>query len=699
MTVLLSPKECILPSVSGEYEKVKEVLERNGILVSPMKKSDYTNNADFHQDLEKLIRFKKDQKKSVHMIPELKMDLAMGSVAAGVKYLELINEESNLGKFSVKALNMKRFVHLDAAAVQALNLFPPPDVNYRSTLYKWQSVLGVLDHCKTNQGRRLLNQWLKQPLRNLEMIQQRLDVVESFTANQEVRDSFFKEHLTSVPDVLMLSNKLSRKRAGLQDVFKIYQVVLRLPEILKLLKAMKNPVVMSALYEPFADVLQDLKNYESMVEEVLDFESIAKSEYLVNASFDDKLNEVKKEIDEVVGKIEKEAKKCAKALDLEEGASLKLDYVSHIGYHFRTTKSNDQKLRQQKQFQTIDTARGGIRFTNDKLKDLNADYSELKSSYEEKQKEIVHEIVKVASGYSGPLILLNNTLATLDVFVSLADVAMTSPGEYVRPHMYENDRVLSLTAVRHPCLENQEDMIYIPNDVNLKGGETNMMIITGANISGKSTYIRSIGVSVLLAHIGSFVPCQEAHISICDSILARIGANDNIQKGLSTFMVEMVETSSILQTATKNSLVIIDELGRGTSTFEGLGLAWSIAEYLASNIKCFTLFATHFHEITALADTEKTAKNFHLAAITDNGNLTLLFQVKPGPIDKSFGIQVAEIAELPKSVLIDAKKFLKDIETEQRKGDKADEREGKIEAMLEKIKSGADFDIDMLDGL
>jgi DNA mismatch repair protein MSH2 len=164
-------------------------------------------------------------------------------------------------------------------------------------------------------------------------------------------------------------------------------------------------------------------------------------------------------------------------------------------------------------------------------------------------------------------------------------------------------------------------------------------------------------------------------------------------------MVEMVETSAILQSATKNSLVIIDELGRGTSTFEGLGLAWSIAEHLASKIKCFTLFATHFHEITELAETEKAAKNFHLAAITENDKLTLLFQVKPGPIDRSFGIQVAEIAQLPPSVLNDAKKFLKDIETEQRKGGKVDEREGKIEELLEKIKNGENFDIDMLAGL
>lgn len=689
--VLLSPKECLLPSITGDYEKIKEVLERNGIFVSLQKKGDFAVNEAFHQDFEKIVHFKKDQKRSIHTIVEMKLNLAMGSVAAGLKYLEVIKEEFNMNKFSVKSLNLERFVHLDAAAVYALNLFPPPDINYRSSLYKWQSILGVLDKCKTNQGRRLLNQWLKQPLRNLDMINERQDVVESLVNNQEVRSTLHKDHLSSIPDVLMLNNKLSRKRANLQDVFKLYQVVLRLPDVLKLLNGLGSSVVDSVLSDRFKDVISDLRKFEEMVEEVLDLSAVEHGEYLILASFDDGLNDIKTEMNQIEAKMKKLLKKASETVEC------KLEYVSHLGFHFRATRKEDQTLRKSKTFQIIDTARGGIRFSMDALKDLNGEYSVLKENYEEQQKEIVKEIVRVSSGYSSPLLNLNFAIALLDVFVSLAQVATSSPAEYVRPKMYpQNERVLSLKELRHPCLECQDDITFIANDVDLQGGETNMCIITGANISGKSTYIRSVGVAVLIAHIGSFVPCQEANISVCDSILARVGANDNIQKGLSTFMVEMVETSSILQTATKNSLVIIDELGRGTSTFEGLGLAWSIAEYLAKDIKCFTLFATHFHEITALADTEKTAKNYHLAAITDDGQLTLLFKVKPGPIDKSFGIQVAEIAQLPKSVLNDAKTYLSEIEEEQRKNKKFTEKESQIEEMLEKIKNGADFDIKML---
>jgi DNA mismatch repair protein MSH2 len=342
----------------------------------------------------------------------------------------------------------------------------------------------------------MLNQWLKQPLNSLEMIQERLDVVEAFVKDQEVRSTLYKEQLSSIPDVLMLNNKLARKRANLQDVFKIYQVVLRLPEILRLLRAMENKTVSSVLGDRFVESITTLSNYEQMVEETLDLNGVEKGEYHIKPSFDKNLEKIKEEMDEIEGKMRKEFKKASQLLGLDEGSNFKLDYVSHLGYHFRTTKKEDEKLRKHKIFETIDTARGGIRFTTEKLKDLNLDFAALKENYEETQKTIVQDIVGVASGYSAPLTYLNYSIAMLDVFISLAEVATNSPGEYTRPQMFpENQRILSLKTLRHPCLECQDDINYIPNDVALKGDETNMYIITGANISGKSTFIRSISSS------------------------------------------------------------------------------------------------------------------------------------------------------------------------------------------------------------
>lgn len=561
--VILSPKEVLLPSQTGEYVKVKEILDRNGILVSQVNKKTFTKNAEFLQDLEKIYRFRKGQQKNIYTIPETKLELAMGSLAAGLKYLELVQEESCIGKFNIKLLNLNRFVHMDTAAFTALNLFPPPGINYRSSIYKWHSVLGVLDKCKTNQGRRLMRQWLKQPLRNIDSIRDRHDIIESLVENQEARMALHNDHLSVIPDILMLTNKVSRKRATLQDVFKIYQVVLRLPNLLKIMGDLECNALTVMASTPLKDLLSELKKIEEMVEEVLDLESLEKGEYLVRPSFDDKLKDIKQNLDEVESKIKKEFKKSAKILQLDEGKEIKLDYASHLGFYFRTTKREDQTIRKNKAFKIIDTARGGLRFTIDSLKSYNEEYSVLKEDYEEKQKDIVLEICRIVSGYSAPLTSLNHIIALLDVFVSLAQVITNSPGQYVRPQIFpENERILEVKALRHPCLECQEELQFIPNDVIMKIDESELFIITGANISGKSTYIRSIGLAVFLAQIGMFVPCEEAKISLCDNILARIGAADDIQKNLSTFAMEMVETATILKTATRNSLIIIDELGK-----------------------------------------------------------------------------------------------------------------------------------------
>lgn len=576
---------------------------------------------------------------------------------------------------------------MDAAAIRALNLFPPLDIDISSPSYKWQSVLGVVDRCKTAQGRRLLNTWIKQPLRNIEIIKDRHDIVECLFEDTDTRNELYNNHLNSLPDILVLIRKVTRKRASLQDVFKIYQVIVRLPGILNCLQSLSNVAVNNVLAGPIKDIFEDLINFKNMVEETIDLNEVDKGEFLIKASFDPKLQELKEKLDSIEMKMDRELNKAAEDLELDAGTTIKLEYVSHIGFHFRITLKEDSALRKQNKYKIIDTARGGIRFTCDSLSSLNDKFSSTKSEYEEQQKDIVEEIVGVASGYMGPLTSLNHTLAQLDCLMSFAELASTAPNGYVRPIMYpETERILDMTMLRHPCLEFQEEISYIPNDVHLKGDETLMYVLFGPNMGGKSSYVRSVGVAVLLAHIGAFVPCQEAHISVVDSILGRIGADDNIMKGLSTFMTEMVETAAIIRVATDKSLVIIDELGRGTSTFEGCGIAWSIAEHLATNTKCFTLFATHFHEIAELAENCKVVKNYHMAAVTDDDKLTLLYQIRPGVIDNSFGIQVAEIANIPESVLDDAKAFLKENEGSQQKKKKTKNDEI-VHQFLESVKT------------
>lgn len=313
-------------------------------------------------------------------------------------------------------------------------------------------------------------------------------------------------------------------------------------------------------------------NFKEMVEQIIDVESIERGEFLVRPSFDPQLQELKNTMDEFETKMGKIHSKAMN--DLSDG--VKLEYVSHLGYHFRLTLKDEGVLRNNKKYRTLDALKGGVRFTNDALENLNQDFLQAKTGYEEQQESIVDEVIKVALGYLGSFTRLNNTIAELDCLLSFAIAAVSAPTPYIKPKMSDQSpRTLNLTGMRHPCLELQEDIQFIANDVDFKEEETNMYIITGKserdgifynffdhiifnvdtiffyqtgpNMGGKSTYIRSVGAAVLMAHIGSFVACEEAEIPYVDSILGRIGADDNISKGLSTFMVEMIETAGIIR--------------------------------------------------------------------------------------------------------------------------------------------------------
>ncbi len=517
------------------------------------------------------------------------------------------------------------------------------------------SLLHEIDRTVTAMGGRMLRAWLIRPLVALEPIRDRLDAVEELAFRTTERGKF-RETLKAVQDLERLIARTALGRAGPRDLVGLKQSLAVVPRIRLLLEELQAPLNLSLLA-----ALDDLADIRAAIETTLtdDPPALARDGGFVRDGVDGDLDELRG--------ISRSGKQFIADMEARERArtgitSLKVRYNRVFGYYIEVSKSNLHAVPDD--YQRKQTIAGGERYVTPTLKE----YEQKVLGADERILELevaIFERLRTQVGGEAPRIQdTARALATLDVLSSLAEVAALF--NYTKPHMHEGDEMTALD-VRHPVVERHAPDAFVPNDIALDGGARQLVILTGPNMGGKSTYLRQTALLCLLAQAGSFVPAREAKLPIVDRLFARVGASDNIARGQSTFMVEMQETAAILNAATSRSLVVLDEIGRGTATFDGLSIAWAVAEHLATNTRARpkTLFATHYHELTDLADSTAGVVNFHVAAREWNDGIVFLRKILPGRSDRSYGIQVARLAGLPPAVVQRARAILDSLERDE----------------------------------
>uniref|UniRef100_A0A7R9UQW4 DNA mismatch repair proteins mutS family domain-containing protein n=1 Tax=Diacronema lutheri TaxID=2081491 RepID=A0A7R9UQW4_DIALT len=517
---------------------------------------------------------------------------------------------------------------------------------------------------------------LPQPLRSLYDIERRLDLVQAFVDDALLRAQLHTALLArGVPDVERLGRRFGAGKASLAELWRAYQFTERLPELIRALDeyaaggAAGAALIVVCYCGPLRAAAADFGKLQQLVRASIELDAAAQGEYLIQPRYDPELAELFAEREAAMLALHAHVADVAADLGFKGKDADKVKLVAHAGTGLqllRVTRKDEPALRNRSAYTVLGTKKDGVTFAAPGTRALATRWDAAAKGYREKQAALVSKVLQVAGTFAPVMLSCAATLADLDVSAALAVAAVSAPVPYVRPTMVaaSEPRRIVLRGCRHPCMEALSTAGgFIPNDVALEHGISHFQIVTGPNMGGKSTYIRAAGISVLLAHAGCFVPCDEATISLTDAILARVGAGDCQARGLSTFMAEMLETATIIRCASKHSLVLIDELGRGTSTYDGYGLAWAISEHLATRVRCSALFATHFHELTELQQLHPHGvTNRHVSAHVQDGKMAMLFQVRDGPCDQSFGIHVAELARFPAEVVAAAKRKAAELE-------------------------------------
>ncbi len=640
-----APREIVYPA--GEEQKLQEALAGSGldgVLQSPVEPWAFDPPQARHLLLGEL------QTVSLAGFGLEGKPLAVMAAGGLLHYLQKVRKDSRRIVHRLSYVQGRRHLLLDAATVRNLELVR----NLRDGKVK-DSLLGVVDQTVTAMGGRLLRDWLLRPLSDLEKIQDRLAAVEELAKGMIERQEL-RQTMKGVMDLERLTGKVSLGAAHPRDLVALKKALRPLPKLRTQLEPFRSPIP-RGLKEQWDDAA-DVADFIDKA--ILDEPAFLLNEGgIIRDGYSSELDELRQ--------ISRSGKTFLADLERTEKertgiASLKVRYNRVFGYFLEVTKANlglvpPDYIRKQ-------TLVGSERFITPALKEYEEKVLHAEEKIAALENRLFLEARERVGREAARLQAAAGRVAGLDVLAGLAEVACLR--QYVRPAVHGGQGIM-IKEGRHPVVEATAGEPFIPNDTTLDREDQQILIITGPNMGGKSTYLRQTALIVILAHLGSFVPAREASIGLVDRIFTRIGAMDFLSLGQSTFMVEMLETANILNNVTARSLVLLDEVGRGTSTFDGLSVAWAVAEFLheREEVRPMTLFATHYHELTELALTLSRIKNYHLAVKEWKGEVVFLRKILPGPSDQSYGLHVAHLAGIPREVIDRAREILSNLEKQK----------------------------------
>ncbi|ENH96674.1 DNA mismatch repair protein MutS [Gracilibacillus halophilus YIM-C55.5] len=565
----------------------------------------------------------------------------------------------------VQVIELEQYMQLDMSSKRNLEISTS-----MMRKEKYGSLLWVLDRTVTAMGARKLKKWLEKPLLHVRLVEQRLELVEGVLSHFMARDGL-REALQSIYDLERLSGRVSFGNVNARDLFQLKRSLEKVPEIIEQLQQFDHPEItkLSNQMDPIPSLVTLLN--ESIEENA----PISITEgNIIKDGYHEQLDQYRD--------ASRNGKEWIAALEQQERQatgikSLKIGYNKVFGYYIEVTRAN-LHLVPNDRYERKQTLTNAERFITEELKEKEATILEAEEKSVDLEYDLFIQLREKVKAYIPQIQRLADMISDWDVLQSFATVS--DDNNYVRPSFTDSHHV-QLQESRHPVVEKvMKDETFVPNHVTMED-DKHILLITGPNMSGKSTYMRQLALIIIMGQIGCFVPCKEATLPIFDKIFTRIGAADDLVSGQSTFMVEMLEANHALQQATDQSLILLDEVGRGTSTYDGMALAQAIVEYIHHHIQAKTLFSTHYHELTSLADSFESVKNIHVRAEEMNGHVVFLHQIQEGAADESYGIHVAKLAGLPDELIERASVILEQLENKDPKHTANDSEARSLEQM------------------